>query len=92
MSLAAAPDLIAPVAAFRAWRVVDDRLMSPYIPCRWEGRDGLRAQHARVCALVRAPRVQRIADALGVEVIERDELLEAAARYGAPLPASMIPR
>ena len=33
----AAPDLIEPVVAFRAWRVLDDRLLSPYIPCRWEG-------------------------------------------------------
>jgi hypothetical protein len=34
----AAPDLLAPVAGYRAWRIVGDRLMSPYIPCRWEGR------------------------------------------------------
>jgi hypothetical protein len=33
----AAPDLIVPVVAFRAWRIVDGRLLSPYIPCRWEG-------------------------------------------------------
>jgi hypothetical protein len=32
------PDLAAPVAGFRAWRIVGDRLMSPFIPCRWEGR------------------------------------------------------
>ena len=32
------PDLAAPVVGFRAWRIVGDRLMSPYIPCRWEGR------------------------------------------------------
>ena len=38
MSLAAAPDLIERVVGFRAWRVIDDRLLSPYIPCRWEGR------------------------------------------------------
>ena len=36
--MTAAPDLIEPVVAFRAWRVLDDRLLSPYIPCRWEGR------------------------------------------------------
>lgn len=36
MSLA--PDLTAPVAGFRAWRIVGRRLMSPFIPCRWEGR------------------------------------------------------
>jgi hypothetical protein len=33
-----APDLIEPVAAFRAWRIVGDALLSPYIPARWEGR------------------------------------------------------
>jgi hypothetical protein len=32
------PDLAAPVVGFRAWRIVGERLMSPYIPCRWEGR------------------------------------------------------
>lgn len=36
--MSAAPDLIEPVAAFRAWRIVGGRLMSPYIPVRWEGR------------------------------------------------------
>jgi hypothetical protein len=34
----AAPDLVEPVVGFRAWKVIDDRLLSPYIPCRWEGR------------------------------------------------------
>jgi hypothetical protein len=38
-----APDLAAPVVGFRAWRIVDERLLSPYIPCRWEGR----VMHAR---------------------------------------------
>ncbi|MDP9385319.1 MAG: hypothetical protein M3P50_08825 [Actinomycetota bacterium] len=33
-----APDLVAPVIGFRAWRLGRDRLLSPYIPCRWEGR------------------------------------------------------
>ncbi|QEC47105.1 hypothetical protein FSW04_05545 [Baekduia soli] len=33
-----APDIAAPVVGFRAWRILGDRLMSPYIPCRWEGR------------------------------------------------------
>jgi hypothetical protein len=157
--MSAAPDLIEPVVAFRAWRVIDDRLLSPYIPCRWEGpvmhaecypanralvfgrgwldaphepphpdcqcgiyayhhpgaqayygewewvegvvslwgrieahRDGLRAQHARVCALGRrlGP-VERIARRLGVELVARGELREAAARYGAPLPAALAP-
>jgi hypothetical protein len=32
-----APDLVDPVVGFRAWRVIDDRLLSPYIPCRWDG-------------------------------------------------------
>lgn len=36
MSLA--PDLVSPVIGFRAWRLGRDRLLSPYIPCRWEGR------------------------------------------------------
>jgi hypothetical protein len=34
-----APDLAAPVVGFRAWRIVGDRLMSPYIHCRWDGRE-----------------------------------------------------
>jgi hypothetical protein len=152
----AAPDLVVPVVAFRAWRVVDGRLLSPYIPCRWEGavmhaecypanrtllfgngwldaphrpphrdcrcgiyayfrpgaqayygefewvegvvtvwghievhHDGLRAEHARVCAL--GPGVEAIAAAMGVDVVARGELEAAAARYGAPLPASLVP-
>jgi hypothetical protein len=36
--VSAAPDLVSTVAGYRAWRIVGDRLMSPYIPCRWEGR------------------------------------------------------
>jgi hypothetical protein len=36
--MSGAPDLAAPVVGFRAWRVIDDRLTSPYIPVRWEGR------------------------------------------------------
>ena len=34
----AAPDLAAPVVAFRSWRVAGERLVSPFIPCRWEDR------------------------------------------------------
>jgi hypothetical protein len=34
----AAPDLAAEVVAFRSWRLAGDRLMSPFIPCRWTGR------------------------------------------------------
>jgi hypothetical protein len=38
-----APDLAGAVVAFRSWRVAGERLMSPFIPCRWEGR----TMHAR---------------------------------------------
>jgi hypothetical protein len=34
----AAPDLAAAVVAFRSWRLAGGRLMSPFIPCTWEGR------------------------------------------------------
>src|SRR3954447_26003890 len=150
-----APALTEPVVAFRAWRVLDDRLLSPYIPCRWEGRvmhamcypanraltfgrgwlaaahqsphpdckcgiyayhrpgvqqyfgewewvegivsvwgrieahaDGLRAEHARVEAVTGRP---AIAAHLGVEQVDRAELRAVAARYGAPLPATLLP-
>lgn len=36
--MSAAPDLVEPVVGFRAWRLVGGQLLSPYIPCRWEGR------------------------------------------------------
>lgn len=36
MSVAGAPDLMAPVVGFRKWRVVRDHLSSPYIPLRWD--------------------------------------------------------
>jgi hypothetical protein len=153
-----APDLVQPVVGFRAWRVVDGALLSPYIPCRWDGpvmhaacypanrslefgrgwldvphdpphadcrcgiyayhrpgvqayygefewvegivtvwgrieahRDGLRAEHARVCALARRPGADAIAARLGADLVDPDEQREAAARYGAPLPASLLP-
>jgi len=153
-----APDLIAPVVAFRAWRIVQGRLLSPYIPCRWEGpvmraecypanrtllfgrgwldaphepphrdcqcgiyayhrpgaqpyygefecvegvvtvwgrieahRDGLRAEHARVCALAARPGAEAIAERLGIELVAADALAEAAERWGAPLPATLVP-
>jgi hypothetical protein len=153
-----APDLAGAVVAFRAWRVVDGGLLSPYIPCRWDGpvmhaecypanrallfgrgwldephepphrdcrcgiyayhrpgaqpyygefewvegivtvwghieshRDGLRAQHARVCALGRRPGAAAIARRLGVDLVETDALEGVAERYGAPLPASLVP-
>jgi hypothetical protein len=154
----AAPDLVEPVVAFRAWRVVDGTLHSPYIPCRWEGpvmhaqcypanrslefgrgwltaphapphrdcrcgiyayhrpgtqpyygefrwvegivavwgrieshRDGLRAQHARVCALGRRPGAPEIAARLGVDLVEPDGLADAAPRYGGRLPPALVP-
>ena len=36
--MSAAPDLVAPVVAFRAWKIIGERLVSPNIPVRWEGR------------------------------------------------------
>lgn len=164
--MSAAPDLIRPVVGFRAWRVIDEELSSPYIPVRWEGRlmhatchpanrvltfgagwnavphdspdpackcgiyaytrpqrapyvgefewvagivtawgrieahrDGLRAEHARIEALALQPgwsaarrgRTERIAARLGCDVVEHDELEEAAGRYGEPLPAALAP-
>jgi hypothetical protein len=161
--VSAAPDLIRPVVAFRAWRVVGERLMSPNIPVRWEGRtmhaechpvqrrimrghqhgwlaedhasphpdclcgvyayhrpgrrnwfgefewvegvvtvwgrleahpDGLRAEHARIEGLIRRtelPAAERVAAALGCPVVERDEVEAFATRFGAPLPAGMLP-
>jgi hypothetical protein len=32
-----APDLAAPVVAFRSWRLAGALLVSPFIPCRWDG-------------------------------------------------------
>lgn len=164
MSLA--PDLIAPIVGFRAWRLGRDRLLSPYIPCRWEGRtmhaecydanrsllrgqgwldephgspdpccqcgiyayhrpglrayygefawaegiiaawgrievhaDGFRSEHARIEALARPDReepgvratVERVAHDLGVPLLERAELAEAAGAFGEPLPPSLLP-
>jgi hypothetical protein len=34
-----APDLAAPVVAFRSWRLAGALLVSPFIPCRWDGRE-----------------------------------------------------
>ena len=36
--MSAAPDLAAEVVAFRSWRLAGERLMSPFIPCRWQDR------------------------------------------------------
>jgi hypothetical protein len=65
-------------------------------------RDGLRAEHARVEALVRPAgddadarrrraAVEAIGRELGVEVVERDELGAVAAGAGAPLPPGLLP-
>ena len=37
--MSAAPDLARAVVAYRSWRLAGERLMSPFIPCRWEGRE-----------------------------------------------------
>jgi hypothetical protein len=163
--MTAAPDLLVPVVGFRAWRIVGGLLMSPYIPCRWDGRlmhaacydanrrvrlgrgwkvephaspdpdcqcgiyayhrpgvrqsygefdwcegiisawgrleahaDGLRAEHARleVLALPRDPAVRRaveaIAGRLGVPTCPgREQLADLAPRFGAPIPAALLP-
>ena len=36
--MTAAPDLATPLVAFRSWRISGGRLVSPFIPCRWDGR------------------------------------------------------
>ena len=161
-----APDLVEPVVGFRAWKVIDDRLLSPYIPCEWEGpqmhavcypanrsllhgegwldvphasphpacrcgiyayhqpgaqpyygewlwvegvvtvwgrlevhRDGLRAEHARVEALVlpdegdaaRRDAAAVVAARLGVRLVERQAMERTAAQVGAPLPRALLP-
>jgi hypothetical protein len=35
----AAPDVATPLVAFRSWRISGGRLVSPFIPCRWDGRE-----------------------------------------------------
>src|SRR5688500_14051031 len=50
--------------------------------------DGLRAEHARIEALVRRieiPAAEPIAARLGCDVLDRDDVAEASLRYGAPL-------
>lgn len=34
-----APDLVTPLVAFRSWRLAGDQLVSPFVPCRWAGRE-----------------------------------------------------
>ena len=61
--------------------------------------DGLRAQHARIEALAVRPqwgsrqedRVRRIAEDLGVDLVDHRDLAVAAADYGGRLPRSLIP-
>ena len=36
--MTAAPDRARAVVAFRSWRLAGERLMSPFIPCRWQDR------------------------------------------------------
>lgn len=36
--MSGAPDLTGVVVGYRAWKVVAGHLISPFIPCRWEGR------------------------------------------------------
>jgi hypothetical protein len=60
---------------------------------------GLRAEHARVEALglppgnepARRRSAQAIAERLEVPVVPREELADAAAAYGRPLPPSLLP-
>ena len=60
--------------------------------------DGMRAQHARIEAVARGAgdrggddfKLRTIASQLGVELVEWDELSEAAVRCGRPLPDAMI--
>lgn len=62
--------------------------------------DGMRAEHASIKALGVAPELGRrhertleaIAASLGVDLVEEAELAAAAAGYGAPLPAALLPR
>jgi hypothetical protein len=56
--------------------------------------DGLRAEHAHIEALIRRlelPVAGHIARRLGCDLVERDDVEEAAARYGAPLPPGLLP-
>jgi hypothetical protein len=160
------PDLVEPVVGFRAWKVIDDRLLSPYIPCEWEGpvmharcypanrsllrgegwldvphasphpacrcgiyayhqpgaqayygewlwvegmvtvwgrlevhRNGLRAEHASVEALVvpdehdavRRDASAAVAARLGVRLVEREAIELTAAQVGASMPRALLP-
>jgi hypothetical protein len=60
---------------------------------------GLRAQNARICALVHRPgwggrhnrQTASIARDLGVDLVQYAELEEAARRYGTAVPPSLMP-
>jgi len=62
--------------------------------------DGMRAEHAAIKTLGFAPELgsfqrgamERIAAALGVELVEERELPAAALRHGGPLPPGLVPR
>ena len=62
-------------------------------------RDGMRAEHARIEALVFWPewgrdhraRLRRVCDDLGADLVPYDELRFAARAYGSELPPSLIP-
>lgn len=158
-----APDLIEPVAGFRAWRVIDGELRSPYVDVVWRERvlraacyrrrpdqdripchsaperdcgcgiyayhdldsvlmpsvpvtrtvlgivtvwgtvqvhaDGLRAEYACLRALAFRSGwggtlnrdTQRIAHGLGADLVEPDELEEAAIAYGGSVPQHLLP-
>jgi hypothetical protein len=146
-----APDLIAPVVAFRLWRLRDGTLHSAWAPDAWPSatmtarchagaapphdrctcgvhawhsqvpftatnpvRDlvagavvvwgrvavhdtGLRAQHARIVALARPlgrrkrAAVEEVAARLGVPVVAHRDLVRVASRFGAPVPAVLMP-
>jgi hypothetical protein len=61
--------------------------------------DGMRAEHAAIRALGFSPRLgarhwrrmESIAARLGVELVEERALVEAARRWGAPLPRTLMP-
>jgi hypothetical protein len=48
-------------------------------------------QHSTEALAARDAAVAEIARRLGVDVVEMDSLAAAAAAYGAPLPASLVP-
>jgi hypothetical protein len=61
--------------------------------------DGMRAEFARVEAIAvysrwpswKRDEVRAAAETIGVDLVDQDELEAAAARYGEPMPAALIP-